>query len=347
MDVDLIERCEALERELRIQKEQFRGVFESSSIGMAIVGLQGKWIKVNGSLLKILGYDRERLYQLNFQDITHPDDLNEDLILLKSLISGKIESYQLEKRYFNSNGNIIWGLLSVSIVRDAKGLPLHFVSQILDITDAKKLTHLRLTEMDKKINRIAYELHENIAQTLASIKLFLASSRAKRIYEGTDLMGIDQKLTSLISDIQFLTDQIVPSTFIEENLHSLINGLVVKYAIAHDIKINLTLDEFVKTLTFPSTYNLFRIIEDQIDSAVLRNASSVAIKLKKLKSLTISFNDDGRIETNSSNPKLDLLISNIKTRVEMLGGVIKNPGDIYSRNMYSIAIPLPRSGKSY
>ena len=340
MDVDQSEKYIVLEHALRIQQEQFRGVFESSSIGMAIVGLQGQWINVNNSLLKILGYDRERLYQLTFQDITHPDDLHEDLQLLQDLVKGKIESYQLEKRYFNINGQVVWGLLSVSIVRDALGNPLHFVSQIVDITQEKKMTHLRLAEMDKKINRIAYELHENIAQTIASIKLFLASSRAGKVYAGTDLMGIDKKLSSLISDIQALTDQIVPTTFIDENLHSLISGVVVKYAVSHDLKIDLSLDEFVKTLTFPSTYNIFRIVEDQIQSAVLRNATIIKIKLKKSKALMLTFSDNVKIEKYSSGSRIDLLISNIKTRVEMLNGAIRNPGDIYKKNVFSIAIPV-------
>jgi PAS domain S-box-containing protein len=307
---------------------------------MAIVGLQGQWIEVNDSLLNIVGYSRERLYQLTFQDITHPDDLQDDLLLLQQLINGEKQSYSLEKRYFNRNGEIIWVLLSVSIVRDAQGNALHFVSQIIDITEAKRIAHLRLSEMDKKIDTIAYELHENIAQTLASIKLFLASSRASKVYEGKDFMGIDRKLSALISDIQALTDQIVPTTFIGENLHSLISGVVVKYAFNNDVKIDLSIDEFFKTITFPSTYNIFRIVEDQILCGVIRKASMMSLKLKKGKVLTIAFNDNGKIETHPSGSKIDLLINNIKTRVEMLDGVIQSPDDIYEKNTYLISIPL-------
>lgn len=343
LDGGLSARCESLERQLRIQEEQFRGVFENSSIGMAIVSLRGQWIKVNNSLLRMLGYDRERLYKLRFQDITHPDDLDQDLERLEALVAGKVDGYQLEKRYFNSAGKIVWGRLSVSIVRDADGNPLHFVSQIVDITDDKRLTHLRLTDMDKKINAIAYELHENIAQSLASIKLFLASSRAAKQYGGADLQTVDKKLSTLISDIQHLTDRIVPSTFMHESLQSLINGLVMRSAALHGISIDVYIDEFAKKLLFPSTYAIFRIIETQIESAAVRNATTASIRLEYNDTLTLEFSDNGNAEGSTKGSKIDLLISNIKTRVEMLDGVIRTPTGVDKPNSYNIEIRLEKA----
>src|SRR5690606_21606807 len=110
-----------LEKQLRQSEEQFRGAFEHSAVGMALVSPEGAWKEVNGSVLQLLGYSAEELRNLTFQDITHPDDLESDLNLLRELVEGKIDSYQMEKRYFHKDGHLAWGLLSVSKVTDESG----------------------------------------------------------------------------------------------------------------------------------------------------------------------------------------------------------------------------------
>ncbi|WP_053225044.1 PAS domain-containing sensor histidine kinase [Roseivirga seohaensis] len=123
---------------LSLQEEQFRQTFEFAANGMALVGLKGEWLQVNKSLSQIIGYSKNELEKLTFDDITHPDDLEKDYSLLDQLIRGKIDSYQMEKRYFHKNGHIIWVLLSVSMVKNSSGLPSHFVSQINNITERKQ-----------------------------------------------------------------------------------------------------------------------------------------------------------------------------------------------------------------
>jgi PAS domain S-box-containing protein len=123
---------------LRTTEEQFRHAFEDASIGIAIISLDGHWTKVNSALIQIVGYSSEELFELTFQDITHPDDLEVDLAYVQQILAGTIETYQMEKRYFHKQGHIIWVLLNVSLVRDEQGNPLHFISQIQDITARKE-----------------------------------------------------------------------------------------------------------------------------------------------------------------------------------------------------------------
>ncbi|UNU25952.1 PAS domain S-box protein [Microcoleus vaginatus] len=127
-----------IEMALRNSEEQFRHAFEDASIGMAIVSLDGNWIKVNPALCQILGYSSEELLALTFQDITHPDDLDGDLTYAQELLAGTISTYQLEKRYFHKQGHIIWIILNGSVVQDGQGNPLHFISQIQEITARKE-----------------------------------------------------------------------------------------------------------------------------------------------------------------------------------------------------------------
>ena len=118
----------------------------------------------------MLGYEEGELLKLTFQDITHPEDLDRDMELLNALVAGKIPSYQMEKRYFCKDGSQIWIVLSVSLVRDANGNPLHFVSQIENITDRKELakkvayqaSHDDLTDLPNR--RL---LQQRLAQTIA------------------------------------------------------------------------------------------------------------------------------------------------------------------------------------
>jgi PAS domain S-box-containing protein len=127
-----------IEVALRNSEEQFRNAFENASIGMAIVSLDGHWVKVNPALCQIIGYSSEELLALTFQDITHPDDLDLDLSYVHQLLAGTISTYQMEKRYFHKQGHMVWILLDGSLVQDEQGNPLHFIAQIQEITARKE-----------------------------------------------------------------------------------------------------------------------------------------------------------------------------------------------------------------
>jgi PAS domain S-box-containing protein len=124
---------------LRESEERFRQAFDYAGIGMAIVGLDGRWLRVNASLCDIVGYDEAALMTKTFQDITHPDDLAADLAHVRELLAGERRVYRMEKRYFHRAGHTIWIRLTASLVRDAQGAPLHFVSQIEDVTAQRRL----------------------------------------------------------------------------------------------------------------------------------------------------------------------------------------------------------------
>jgi PAS domain S-box-containing protein len=125
--------------ELATSESRFRQAFHFAGTGMAMVGLDGRWIRVNRSLCELTGYSESELLVRTFQEITHPDDLAADLAQLGQLVAGRRRFYQMEKRYFHREGHIVWVKLTVSVVRDAAQRPLHFVSQIEDITEHKNL----------------------------------------------------------------------------------------------------------------------------------------------------------------------------------------------------------------
>ncbi|MEX6502029.1 PAS domain S-box protein [Pseudomonas zhanjiangensis] len=124
-----------IEDELKVSQQRFSSAFSTAPLGMALVSPEGHFLEVNDELCRILGYSREEMLRGDFQHLTHPDDLAADLENVEQLLGGRINAYQMEKRYLDKAGQIIWALLSVSLVRDGEGRPLHFVSQIQDFSD--------------------------------------------------------------------------------------------------------------------------------------------------------------------------------------------------------------------
>jgi PAS domain S-box-containing protein len=120
--------------ERRAQTELFENAFEHAPIGMALVALDGRLMKLNSALCDLVGYDEDEARTLDFQTITHPDDLEADLHLLERLIAGEVASYQLEKRYLRKDGRTVWARLSVSLVVGSDGTPKHLVAQVQDLS---------------------------------------------------------------------------------------------------------------------------------------------------------------------------------------------------------------------
>jgi PAS domain S-box-containing protein len=134
---DITERREQ-EALVHESEERFRLAMAHAAIGMAIVGLDGRWVEVNDALCSMLGRSREELTALTFQDLTHPDDLDMDLEQAEALAAGDIDHYHLEKRYLRPDGTVVWGLLAGSAVRDGTGAPIYYLAQVQDVTPQKE-----------------------------------------------------------------------------------------------------------------------------------------------------------------------------------------------------------------
>lgn len=115
----------------------FHTAFAHSSAGMAVLGLDCRWIEVNPALCRILGYAYDQLLARTIEDLSHPEDFARDMALLESLLAEEIPSYKLEKRYRHADGHVIWGLLTVSLSRDARGQPECLIAQVVDVTQQK------------------------------------------------------------------------------------------------------------------------------------------------------------------------------------------------------------------
>jgi PAS domain S-box-containing protein len=126
------------ERKLRESEERFRRVFEEGPLGVALVGKDHRFLKVNSALCQMVGYDEPALVRMSFVDITHPDDVQADVELADQLFRREIPFYRIQKRYVKKTGDVIWINLTASMILGSDGEPLHGLAMIEDITEIKR-----------------------------------------------------------------------------------------------------------------------------------------------------------------------------------------------------------------
>lgn len=153
---DITERKLA-EAALAASERQFRAIFAQAAVGIAQVGVDGRWLQVNQRLCEIVGYTQEELLRSSYQDITHPEDLGPDAMFVRQLLTGEIATFAMEKRYIRKNRSLVWINLTVGLVRKGDGIPDYFVSVIEDIT-RRKQAEQQLREQ----NEILSNAHEGV-----------------------------------------------------------------------------------------------------------------------------------------------------------------------------------------
>ena len=164
---DITERVQAEVKLKAMQSDAlFRATFNQAAVGIAHVSLSGSWLRVNDKICQIVGYSREELLGLTFQDITHTDDLKLDLGNLEQMLSGEIDTYSMVKRYRHKYGAIVWVRLTVSLTRKLDATPDFFISVIEDITQ-EKLAALELSQLRAQADMLLEQ--QAIAQTVMAL----------------------------------------------------------------------------------------------------------------------------------------------------------------------------------
>src|SRR6266487_3780353 len=159
---DITEHKQA-ERSLRESEERFRNIFAEAPIGMAVVGLDGTLLQVNKTFCEMLGYGEQELAAHTLSDITHHDDVGKDGLLAAQMFKGAITSYKVEKRYLRKNRETLWADLTATMIRNQDGHPIYGLVMIENIIERK-----RAKLLEEERHHVAYELHDGLAQVVAS-----------------------------------------------------------------------------------------------------------------------------------------------------------------------------------
>ncbi|MDR3573454.1 MAG: PAS domain S-box protein [Anaerolineaceae bacterium] len=160
--LDITERKRA-EKMLQESEERYRATFDLTALGIAHLGLDGRWLRVNQKLCDIIGYSRAELLEMTFQDITHPDDLDADLEYVRQVLAGEISNYSMEKRYYHKDGSIIWIDLTVALARGSAGEPEYFISVVDDISERKQI--------EEEIRRLNDSLEQRVIERTAQLEV--------------------------------------------------------------------------------------------------------------------------------------------------------------------------------
>jgi len=215
--------------ELIRSQESFSGAFGRSAIGMALVSLEGHWMEVNQSLCTSLGYSEQELKEKTFQEITFQDDLEQDVKIMKDLISRKISSCQIDKRFYHENGKLIHVLITVTAVSDIQGNLSHFIAQIVDITSRieaeKRLkTLVNVTkEQNESLMNFAHIVSHNLrshSSNMSMLTKFMAQEKNAGERENIEIM-LRKAADSLNETVQHLNEVVLVRTGTLEKMRSI------------------------------------------------------------------------------------------------------------------------------
>ncbi|HEY9248011.1 MAG TPA: response regulator, partial [Rariglobus sp.] len=193
LQADIAARSRA-EESLRESEERFRATFEQAAVGIAHVGLDGRFLRVNDKLCAITGFSRLELLQRTFIELTMPEDREEGDTARLAMLSRTRDDFSSEKRYRRKCGEVLWVNVVTSLLRDRDGQPRYFISVIADISERKKLEQqfLRAQRMES-IGTLAGGIAHDLNNLLAPIMM------------GLDLLrfhGVEPKMQTVVQNME-------------------------------------------------------------------------------------------------------------------------------------------------
>jgi PAS domain S-box-containing protein len=331
---------------LRETEKRFRKIFEEAAHGMSLVDMEGHIQDVNPALLKMLGFNKNELVGKSFKALLFPEDAMRNGRLFQELCAGKSDSYSRECRYRHKDNRVVWGQVTVSLLRTTGGAPQYAVAMVADITHRKKAeedirtyqeqlqslaSELSLTE-ERERHRLATDLHDHIGQALAvsKIKLGMLQKSAASPEQAKPLGEVRELIDQMIQDTRSLTFELSTPVLYELGFEAAVEWFAKHVRSQHGINVEvqqdmapIPMDDEIKVLLFRSVRELMINI---VKHAQARNAR-VTIR-REDDGINIAVEDDGvGIKNVQRDPRLKsdsgFGLFSIRERLHYLGGQVQ------------------------
>jgi PAS domain S-box-containing protein len=288
--MDITERRRT-EQAIFESETRFRAIFEKTDAGIKLVAPDGRILDSNPALRVMLGYSAEEIRQLHYDDLTHPDDRAFSRMMFKELVEGYRESYRMEKRYLCKDGNVLWGLVTVSIVRDQEGKPRYIIMIIENISDRKEieaeLDEVRRRLMDSlEMERLhlARDLHDGPVQDLFGVSYQLEDLREELVMQHSSetIDAAQILLRKVVRSLREICGELRPPALAPFGLEKAIRSHADKFCLEYpQLIMNLDLSPDGQLLPEAVRLALFRIYQQILVNVVRHaNASQVWVRFK-------------------------------------------------------------------
>ncbi|MCB4809541.1 PAS domain S-box protein [Tamlana sp. 62-3] len=272
--------------ELARREQLLTKTFELSAVGTVTLDLKGKFLDANRSFCETFGYTKNELLALSFLDITHPNDKNKGKQAIMDMMNGKVNYFQTEKRYLGKNGRTIWAFISSTLIRDNNGQPLHFVTQINDISQIKRSTKKIVNLLDttenqnKRLLNFAHIVSHNLRSHFSNLNMLLdlakmeiPESTENEIYpllkQAVDHLGETVDNLNEVASINTKKDIKLEPISLLPTINNIANSIAAQI-IATNAKLSINVDDNITVMAIPA----------YLDSIIL-NFLTNAIKYKK------------------------------------------------------------------
>jgi PAS domain S-box-containing protein len=342
---------------LRESEAQHRATFDNAAVGIAHVGLDGRWLRCNDAMCALAGYPRDELVTKTFTEITHPDDIEQDWASVRRLLAGEIGTFSMEKRYIRKNGSIIWAHLTVSLLRDAQGSAQHFISIVQNIQSRKEAqaqlrqladdleqrveartreladtqdklraltTDLNLTEHRIR-KQLATDLHDYLAQLLVLSRIKLGQAKLEEVSPAAmqAMTEVQEVMDRALAYTRTLVAQLSPPILNEFGLLMALRWLADQ--MQRELTVQLELENDVLPLTEEQSVLLFQSVRELLMN-IVKHAGTAEARISVTQTegvLCITVSDRGvgcdvAVAETKLEPGFGLF--SIRERMKALGG---------------------------
>lgn len=337
--VEDITESKQAEEALRASEERFRKVFAHASTGMTLQDFEGKFLEVNQAFCDITGYDERELLGADYRSITHPDDVAGTNARIEELLAGESPSFVTEKRYVRKDRRPVWVRNSVSLLGNGK--PPRIISLVEDITERKQaeealrqLSGQLLKAQDEERRRLARELHDGTAQSIAALGLNLSLVRdSSAALDARAQKALNQSVEladQCIRELRTLSYLLHPPMLEDCGLASALAGYADGFAERSGIAVKLDLAPDLGRLPQEVELMLFRMVQESLTNIHRHSGSRTAtIRLARYpQDIVLEVRDQGSgigkpDREGAPDMRIGVGIAGMKERVRQIGGTLQ------------------------